>query len=123
MVGAIIIGETAVSAGLIGAPMVIAVAITAVSAFATPAQANTSMVLRLVVLLLAGTFGGLGLSLGLLLLLFHLTSLTSFGVPYLSPFSPFHLPDNKDALIRLPHRWLLTRPSALAKRNPRRQKP
>ncbi len=123
MVGAIIIGETAVSAGLIGAPMVIAVAITAVSAFATPAQANTSMVLRLIFLLLAGTFGGLGLALGILLLLFHLTSLTSFGVPYLSPFSPFHLPDNKDALFRLPHRWLLTRPSSLAARNPRRRKP
>lgn len=123
MVGAIIIGETAVSAGLIGAPMVIAVAITAVSAFATPAQANASMVLRLLFLLLAGTFGGLGLSLGLLLLLVHIASLQSFGVPYLSPFVPFHLPDQKDSLLRLPHRWLLTRPTGLAGRNPRRQKP
>ncbi|MBE7024923.1 MAG: spore germination protein [Ruminococcaceae bacterium] len=123
MVGAIIIGETAVSAGLIGAPMVIAVAITAVSAFATPAQANASMVLRVLFLLLAGTFGGLGLALGLLLLLVHLAGLRSFGVPYLSPFVPFHLPDHKDSLFRLPHRWLLTRPSDLASRNPRRQKP
>lgn len=123
MVGAIIIGETAVSAGIIGAPMVIAVAITAVSAFAAPAQANASMLLRLIFLLLAGTFGGLGLSLGILLLLLHLTALSSFGVPYLSPVVPFHLPDNKDAMLRFPHRWLLTRPSDLAKRNPRRQKP
>ncbi len=123
MVGAIIIGETAVSAGLIGAPMVIAVAITAVSAFATPAQANTSMALRMLFLLLAGIFGGLGLSLGLLLLLFHLSSLTSFGVPYLAPFSPFHAIDNKDALLRLSFRRLLLRPSLLARRNPRRQKP
>ncbi len=123
MVGAIIIGETAVSAGLIGAPMVIAVAITAVSAFATPAQANSSMILRLLFLFLAGIFGGLGLALGLLLLLLHLSSLRSFGVPYLSPFVPFHMQDNKDTLFRLPHRWLLTRPSDLARRNPRRQKP
>jgi len=123
MVGAIIIGETAVSAGIIGAPMVIAVAITAVSAFAAPAQANASMILRLLFLLLAGTFGGLGLSLGLLLLLLHLSALSSFGVPYLSPIAPFHTADNKDVLLRLPHRWLLTRPSDLAKRNPRRQKP
>ncbi len=123
MVGAIIIGETAVSAGIIGAPMVIAVAITAVSAFAAPAQANASMVLRLLFLLLAGIFGGLGLTLGLLLLLLHLTVLSSFGVPYLAPVAPFHPADNKDALLRLPHRWLLTRPSLLARRNPRRQKP
>ncbi len=123
MVGAIIIGETAVSAGIIGAPMVIAVAITAVSAFASPAQANASMVLRLLFLLLAGSFGGLGLTLGLLLLLLHLTVLSSFGAPYLSPVVPFHLADTKDALLRFPFRWLLTRPTDLAGRNPRRQKP
>ncbi len=123
MVGAIIIGETAVSAGIIGAPMVIAVAITAVSAFAAPAQANASMILRLLFLLLAGVFGGLGLTLGLLLLLLHLGALSSFGIPYLSPAVPFHLADNKDALFRLPLRWLLTRPSNLARRNPRRSKP
>lgn len=123
MVGAIIIGETAVSAGIIGAPMVIAVAITAVSAFAAPAQANTSMLLRLIFLLLAGVFGGLGLTLGLILLLFHLGSLSSFGVPYLAPAVPFSLSDNKDALLRLPFSFFLTRPSALASRNPRRQKP
>lgn len=123
MVGAIIIGETAVSAGIIGAPMVIAVAITAVSAFAAPAQANASMILRLLFLLLAGVFGGLGLSLGILLLLLHLTALKSFGVPYLSPVVPFHLADNKDTLFRMPLHMLLTRPSDIAKRNPRRQKP
>lgn len=123
MVGAIIIGETAVSAGLIGAPMVIAVATTAVSAFAAPALANASMLLRLLFLLLAGTLGGLGLSLGMLLLLFHLGSLESFGVPYLSPIVPFHLIDNKDAFLRLPLSKLLTRPSGLARRNPQRQKP
>lgn len=123
MVGAIIIGETAVSAGIIGAPMVIAVAITAVSAFAAPAQANASMLLRLIFLLLAGTIGGLGLTLGLLLLLFHLGALSSFGAPYLSPVVPFKLSDNKDALFRFPLSMLLTRPSTLAGRNPRRQKP
>lgn len=123
MVGAIIIGETAVSAGIIGAPMVIAVAITAVSAFAAPAQANTSMLLRLIFLLLAGTIGGFGLTLGLILLLFHLGALSSFGSPYLSPAVPFKLTDNKDALFRFPLSMLLTRPSSLAARNPRRQKP
>ncbi len=123
MVGAIIIGETAVSAGIIGAPMVIAVAITAVSAFASPAQANASMVLRLIFLVLAGTFGGLGLALGLLLLLLHLNVLTSFGVPYLAPIVPFSLADNKDALLRMPLRWFLTRPKNLSRKNPRRQKP
>ncbi len=122
MVGAIIIGESAVSAGIIGAPMVIAVAITAVAAFAVPAQANASMLLRLVLLVFAGIFGGFGLTIGILLLLFHLASLTSFGVPYLSPYAPFVLSDTKDALMRLPLRMLLTRPALLSKRNPRRQR-
>ncbi len=122
MVGAIIIGESAVSAGIIGAPMVIAVAITAVAAFAVPAQANASMILRLILLVFAGAFGGFGLTIGLLLLLFHLASLSSFGVPYLSPYAPFELSDTKDALTRLPLRMLLTRPMLLSKSNPRRQR-
>lgn len=122
MVGAIIIGESAVTAGIIGAPMVIAVAITAVAAFAVPAQANASMVLRLIFLALAGSFGGFGLTIGLVTLIFHLASLTSFGVPYLSPYAPFTLPDTKDALARMPLRMLLTRPVHLSGRNPRRQR-
>lgn len=122
MVGAIIISETAISAGLISSPMAIAVAITAVSAYAVPSLSSVSSMLRIIFIFLSGIAGGYGLTLGVLGLLIHLSSIRSFGMPYLTPFSPFKSGDIKDSLIRLPHWALLTRPQFLSGKNPRRAK-
>src|SRR5690606_34397062 len=95
-VGALIMGEAAVNAGLVGAPVVIVVAITVVASFLIPNQSETIPVLRIFVLILA-TFAGLfGLVIGLLAILIHLASLTSFGVPYFSGFTRY----NQDSIIR-----------------------
>lgn len=122
IVGALVIGESAVTAGFIAAPMVIAVAITAVSAFVIPTQANAMVLLRYIMLFLSGTMGGFGITIGILFFLMHLTSLRSFGIPYLSSFAPYNTSDMKDTLIRAPLYTLLTRPSGLTRNNPRRQK-
>ncbi|MBQ7717778.1 MAG: spore germination protein [Clostridia bacterium] len=122
IVGALVIGESAVSAGIIGAPMVIAVAITAVSAFVIPNQANTIVVLRYFLLVLGGTMGGFGIVMGLLTIYIHLSNLKSFGVPFLAPYSPLRTPDLKDSIVRMPIWAMLTRPTTFAHRNPRRQK-
>ena len=122
IVGALVIGESAVSAGIIGAPMVIAVAITAVSAFVIPNQANTIVILRYILLVLGATMGGFGIAIGLLALFIYLSNLKSFGVPFLAPYSPLRTPDLKDSLVRMPVWAMLTRPTTFAHRNPRRQK-
>ncbi len=114
IVGALVIGESAVSAGLIGAPMVIVVAITAVSGFLVPTQNNAAAVLRIILLILGATFGGFGLTIGILGILVHLTALESFGYPYLFPSVPFDLDDSKDAMIRAPLWLMLTRPKGMA---------
>ena len=114
IVGALVIGESAVSAGLIGAPMVIVVAITAISGFLVPTQNNSAVVLRLILLVLSAMFGGFGLTLGLLGALVHLSALESFGYSYLSPTVPFNLNDSKDAMIRAPLWIMLTRPKGMA---------
>ena len=57
IVGAFVIGESAVSAGIIGAPMVIVVAITAVSGFLVPAQNNSVVALRYIMLILGAALG------------------------------------------------------------------
>lgn len=120
MVGAIIIGETAISAGIISAPIAIAVAITAVATFAVPSQSNASSLLRILLIILSGILGGFGIIVGTLVLFIHLSSVRSFGVPYLTPFSPFRGRDIKDSLIRFPLWALLTRPQNISRRNPRR---
>ncbi|MNI78625.1 Spore germination protein XA [compost metagenome] len=62
-------------------------------------------------MILSGSFGLLGLSLGIYLVLLHLVVLSSFGVPYLAPIAPFKWKDVKDTLIRAPWRLMKTRPS------------
>jgi spore germination protein KA len=121
IVGALVIGESAVSAGLIGAPMVIIVAITAVSSFVVSAQTDTGAILRFILLILSGAMGEFGIMIGLLGLCVHLASLRSFGTPYLSPVAPLSPRDQKDVFIRAPIWAMFTRPRTIGWHDPQRQ--
>lgn len=121
IVGALIMGDAAVSAGLIGAPMVIVIAITSVAIFAVPSQADSAAILRLVMLVLAGAMGGFGITIGLLAVLVHLSSLKSFGFSYLAPIAPFQPKDMKDSFFRFPLWKMRTRPNGMAKNDVTRQ--
>lgn len=121
IVGALVIGEAAVSAGLIGAPMVIVVAITAVSGFLVPNQNDSAVIMRIILLILSAAFGGFGITMGLLALLVHVSALESFGYPYLSPTAPFDLEDSKDAVIRMPLWMMLSRPKGMAEDEQRKK--
>lgn len=113
IVGALVMGEAAVSAGLIGAPMVIVIAITSVAIFVVPNQSDAAAILRVAYLILAATFGGVGVTIGLLATLVHLSSLKSFGAYYLSPVLPFIGEDMKDSFIRFPIWYMKKRPKSL----------
>ncbi|WP_425517538.1 spore germination protein [Paenibacillus agaridevorans] len=122
MVGALVIGESAVRAGIVSAPMVIVVAFTGIASFTIP-RYNLGLafrILRFPLLILAGTLGIYGIGFGIIALLIHLVDLRSFGVPFLAPVSP-QIPGNlKDVLIRSP-RWVMNaRPTYLAGRNKKR---
>jgi spore germination protein KA len=121
IVGALVIGEAAVSAGLIGAPMVIIVALTAIASFVVPPRIDVAAVLRLAFTIFAGIAGFYGLMLGTLAVGIHLVSLRSFGVPYLSPLAPLTVSDLKDVVVRAPLWSMLTRPRAIGSQNRRRQ--
>lgn len=110
IVGALILGQAVVEAGIITPIMVIVVALTGIASFALPSY-NLSIagrLFRFYFLVLAGLFGFYGITLGLIMLIAHMNSIRSFGVPYLSPFSPFVPQAQKDAILRLPiwmHGW------------------
>lgn len=113
IVGALVIGQAAVEAGLISATMVIVVSLTAISSFVIPKfnMSISTRMLRFGFMILAATFGLFGIILGLLMLVLHLTSLRSFGVPYMAPFAPTIPGDFHDTLIRS-YLWnMKTRPS------------
>ncbi|QRG65084.1 spore germination protein [Brevibacillus choshinensis] len=123
IVGALVIGQAAVQAGLISAPMVIVVAITGIASFMIPHYiAGISIrILRFPMMLLAGTLGLLGIMLGIILVVVHLCSLRSFGVPYLSPIGPLKVGELKDTLIRAPWWMMDTRPHLTGEPNTYRQ--
>jgi len=119
IVGTLIIGQAAVEAGIVSAAMVIIVALTAICSFLFPAYglSNSIRVLRFPLMVLAAMFGLFGVFVGLMLLIIHLCSLRSFGVPYMSPFAPLIPKDQKDAIIIFPRGSLLTRPRLISQIN------
>ncbi|MBB5172286.1 spore germination protein KA [Texcoconibacillus texcoconensis] len=125
IVGGLIIGEAAVTAGIVSAPMVIVVAVTGVSSFAIPRyNAGISIrMLRFPLLFLAGMLGLLGIMVGLIGIIVHLSSIRSFGVPYLAPMAPANFSDMKDVMMRVPKWAQNTRPRLTGESNKNRQSP
>lgn len=122
IVGALVIGQTAVSAGLVGAPLVIVVALTAIASFITPALSDLSAIFRVLLVLLGGFLGAFGIMIGLIGILIHLSTLRSFGVPYLAPITPFQPSGLKDTVFRAPWWKMGRRPTNIGKDNQVRQK-
>ncbi|MEK4043222.1 spore germination protein [Paenibacillus sp. FSL H8-0048] len=108
VVGALILGTAVVEAGIIAPIMVIVVALTGIASFALPAYnlAIAGRIIRFAFLIMASIFGFYGITLGLILLVAHMSSLRSFGVPYLFPFVPLSIKGQKDTLFRMPL-WLI----------------
>ncbi len=100
IVGALVIGESAVRAGLVSAPMIIVVALTSISAFVIPSLYGSVATLRFVFIVLGGIFGIYGVTLGALLLLISTCSLNLSGIPVTAPLSPFSLAAMRDVFIR-----------------------
>jgi spore germination protein KA len=121
IVGALVIGEAAVTAGLVGGLMVIVVALTAVSSFVVPVFTDVGAILRIVFLILGGSLGIFGVGIGMLVVLVHIVSLRSFGIPYFAPMAPLSKEDLKDTFIRV-HLWsMFTRPRTIGWYNFKRQ--
>lgn len=119
IVGSLIIGDSAVSAGIVGAPMVIIIALTAVASFIVPNLTEFISIYRLFFLFLGATMGLLGIGAGIVIMLTQLISTESFGIPILSSFSKNEI---KDSVVRFPLRSLKYRPASIAKDNIKRIK-
>lgn len=104
IVGALVLGQAAVEAGLVSTPMVIVVATTAISAFAVPSiDMSVSIAFpRMIFLLLSGTLGLIGLTCGFVIFVMRLMSIRSFGIPYLWPIAPVISKGLPDLFMRRP---------------------
>lgn len=118
IVGALVLGEAAVQAGLVSSAMVIVVSITAITSFVFPSfsMAISVRMLRFGLMALAASFGLYGIFIGLITLSLHLSSLRSFGIPYMAPLAPFNADDQKDSLFRFPLWAMRTRPRLVSQK-------
>ncbi|MEK8127195.1 spore germination protein [Paenibacillus filicis] len=112
IVGALVIGQAAVQAGIVSATLVIIVSFTGIASFIFPTYSLgiAARLLRFPLMLLAGNLGLYGIFLGLLVICIHLLKLRSFGVPYLAPLAPFSFSGLKDSLVRAPWWNMIKRP-------------
>lgn len=100
IVGALVIGDAAVTAGLIAAPMLIVVALTAISSSVIARLHETVAVMRFAFILIGGFTGLYGIMIGLGLMLFDMSSISPYGIPFTAPFSPFIRSAQKDNIFR-----------------------
>lgn len=121
LVGGLVIGQAAVDAGLVSAIMVIVVSASGITEFVNPMFKQTVVLYRLLIFFLGATFGLYGVICGLMILIYHFTSIKSFGVPYLYPLAPYDKEAMKDVYRRAPLKKLNYRPKYIANENSRKR--
>lgn len=100
IVGGLVIGETAVSAGLVSAPSLVVIAITVITGYVIPKLYEQMAVLRLAFIVVGGIWGVWGILTGLTFLLFDICGKTSFKVPFFAPVAPFKAFAMRDVAVR-----------------------
>lgn len=104
IVGALILGQAAVSANLVSPILIIIVAVTGLGSFAIPdfSLGYSLRALRFCYIFLAYFAGLIGITFGIFLHLLFLVDAKSFGVPFFVPFAPRSKGRRKNTVIRLP---------------------
>ncbi|MEG0912984.1 MAG: spore germination protein [Oscillospiraceae bacterium] len=100
LIGALVIGDAAVSAGIIASPMVMTIALTSLCSFTIPMLYEPVTMLRLAFIIIGGLFGLVGITFALTAVLMNICALNSYGIPYMSPITPFSKPLFTDGFVR-----------------------
>ncbi len=122
VVGAIILGEAAVTAGLFSISSVIIVAISTVGLYCIPDEINSSSILRFAFVAVGGVLGIVGILLVMTGVLAYLCSINSYGIAYMSPFAPSLIHDWQDGPIKAQLQEFGERPYSVPTSNRTRQR-
>ena len=117
VIGALVLGDTAVKAGLVSSSAIIIMALSGISAYTVPDLVGTTSILRLAFVVVAGSIGSFGVLLMTALVLYYLVTADAYGVPLLAPFSPLIRRDLKDSLLKTSMYGLDKRPKVLQSKN------
>lgn len=122
IVGGLVLGETAVNAGIISAPTLMIIALSGICLYTIPELEQTFSVIRLLFLIVAGCAGGYGIIIGIAIFFIYLISFENYGTPLCAPFAPLIKSDLKDSVYKGFLRELQFRPTSLKNKNKRRIK-
>lgn len=115
IVGALVVGQAAVEAQLVAAPMIIVVALAGITSLLVPKMNAPTLLLRFGILLLASCLGFLGVTVGFAVSLAHILGLRSFGVWQFASDRRIDCQRAKDTIVRAPWHQMLFRPDQIAK--------
>ena len=123
IVGALILGETAVNAGRVSPPAVMIVALSGLTFYVVPNQASQFSMLRILYVFVGATLGLFGILVLTVWVVSYLCSFDTYQSAYLAPTTPYIKSDMKDFLVKAPLTQMKTRPQSIAnnKRNKMRQ--
>lgn len=114
IVGALVLGQAAVEAKLVAAPMIIIVAMSGITSLLVPKMNAPVLLIRFGVIALASCLGFLGVTIGFSLVLIHILSLRSFGVWQMGREGTMSPPHFQDTLVRVPWHKMILRPKRIA---------
>ncbi len=117
VVGALILGDTAVQAGLISSPAVMIVALSGITLYTIPDQAPQLSLLRFGYTLIGGMLGFYGIIVFSLFLIIYLSDMDNYGAPYLAPYAPYVRQDVNDGIFKQDLVDMKTRPKSISKNN------
>lgn len=114
IVGALVLGETAINAGLVSPPAVMIVALSGITFYIIPSQAAQFSILRLLGLVVGAAVGLYGILIFCVFLISYLSSFDSYNSAYLAPTAPFIRDDQKDLFKREIIKEMKNRPKSIS---------
>ena len=122
VVGAVVLGDTAVKAGLLSSPAVLVAALSGIGLYCVPDSIGTFSVLRILCVGLGGVLGLYGIAIGIIAIIAYLVGFDSYGTPYLAPYAPMIGNDLQDGLFKRSNLSMKERPKSIPNVNRTRMK-
>lgn len=122
IVGGLVLGETAVNAGIISAPTLMIVALSGICLYTVPELEQSFSLLRILFLIIAGSTGAYGILSLIAIILIYLVSFENYGTPVFAPFAPLIKSDLKDTFFKDFITDMEYRPKSIKNKNKRRVK-
>lgn len=122
IIGALVLGDTAVQAGIITPPSIVVVAISGITLYIIPNESSEAGLLRTLFTIVGGISGFYGILLGFIILATHLVSMESYDAPYMAPYAPSVDIDKKDGFTKKPLSHMVYRPKSFVLKENIRQR-